>query len=94
MDELNVAVEKLTASRGRQKHQLSTLKKELKMTETDADENACRIRTQMEAVTNDLKSTKSLLDETTRREKQVICCLNMRALFSCFCLWLSFTSIN
>ena len=50
---------------------LSNLKRDLSSTEINADENNTRLRSQLDAVTNDLRSTKVAMEEIQRREKQV-----------------------
>ncbi|CAK8692866.1 unnamed protein product [Clavelina lepadiformis] len=72
IDELVNNVGKLSTTKERQRHKLSTLKRDLSLTETSAGQNSTRLRSQLDAVTDDLKSTKTLLDEVTRREKQLV----------------------
>lgn len=50
---------------------LSNLKRDLSSCEQGAGENESRLRSQLDAITNDLRSTKTVLDEVQRREKQV-----------------------
>nr|XP_009861725.1 coiled-coil domain-containing protein 170 [Ciona intestinalis] len=72
IDELVTSVGKLSTTKDRQRQKLSSLKQNLKMTGEDANLNHERLRTQLDAVTNDNKSTKTALDEVTRREKQLV----------------------
>uniref|UniRef100_H2ZF69 Coiled-coil domain-containing protein 170 n=1 Tax=Ciona savignyi TaxID=51511 RepID=H2ZF69_CIOSA len=72
IDELVTSVGKLSTTKDRQRHKLSSLKQSLKVNGEDADLNHQRLRTQLDAVTNDVKSTKTALEEVTRREKQLV----------------------
>nr|CAB3228257.1 coiled-coil domain-containing protein 170 [Phallusia mammillata] len=72
IDDLSTYVDKLSTTKDRQRQKLSCLKKELKMTENDAGEHSSTLKMQLNALTNDLKSNKSLLDEVNRREKQLV----------------------
>ena len=71
IDELVDNVGKLSTTKERQRMKLSNLKRDLSSTEMNADENNARLKSQLDAITNDLRSTKVVLDEVQRREKQV-----------------------
>ena len=61
---------KVSSAKDRQRLKLSSLKRSLSANELTSDERITRLQSQLQAVTDDLKSTKGTLDEVSRREKQ------------------------
>lgn len=64
-------MEKLSNKKEIQRQKLGELKHALHATEEEAESKKSMLSTQLDAVTDDLKSTKLALDEISSREKQV-----------------------
>lgn len=71
IDDLSQTVSKLLNTKDKQKQKLSGLKHSLKFTEHETSTEKDRMLSQMNAVTDDLQSTKIAFEEVSRREKQV-----------------------
>lgn len=71
MEELQDSVAKLMSTKDRQRQKLSNLKQELGFTNVEASTDKDRLKSQLDAVTGDLQSTKVAFEEITKREKQV-----------------------
>jgi len=72
LQKAKAAIEKLSAIRDRQKTQIDELKAELKLCSHAATDDRETLQTQLLSLTSDLKTTKMALDETIKREKQLI----------------------
>ena len=71
IEELIGSVDKLSTKKEIQRQKLGDLKHALHATEEEAESKKAMLSTQLDAVTDDLKSTKLALDEISSREKQV-----------------------
>ena len=72
IEDLIGSVEKLSTKKEIQRQKLGELKHVLHATEEQAESKKTMLSTQLDAVTDDLKSTKLALDEISSREKQVV----------------------
>ena len=71
IDELMETVNKLSEKKEAQRQKIGDIKYKLKHTEDDAEQTSSHFKIQLNALTDDLKSTKKALDEVSIREKQV-----------------------
>lgn len=72
IEDLIGSVEKLSNKKEIQRQKLGELKHALHATEEEAESKKSMLSTQLDAVTDDLKSTKLALDEISSREKQLL----------------------
>jgi len=72
IDELMDTVGKLAEKKEHQRQRIGDFKYKLKVTADDADKTSGQYKLQLDAVTGDLKSTKTALDEVSVREKQLL----------------------
>lgn len=71
IDDLMQTCAKLSSIKEKQKFKLSTLKDDLQINASTTMEHKDRLNSQLNAVTDDLQSTKIALQEISAREKQV-----------------------
>ncbi|XP_072499814.1 coiled-coil domain-containing protein 170 isoform X2 [Notamacropus eugenii] len=72
IENLNKSRGKLEKMKEKVEKQLISVKSELDITEHEAKEDKERARNMLDVVTNEMKTLKSTLEETTKREKQLV----------------------